>query len=110
MIKPFQRQLAQGARRAAWATAGTLLLTVGLAFLTAAAWMVLSTVKDAQFAALVIGCVYIGFGGIAVAIGVRSNRACDPLPSPRPASPDDTFERMATAFFAGFQSAKEFRR
>ncbi|MBU2867785.1 phage holin family protein [Pacificibacter marinus] len=110
MIKSFQRQLAQGARRAAWATAGTLMLVVGLAFLTSAAWMVLSALRDAQFAALVIGCVYVGFGGVAVAIGMVSNRVPDPQPLPRPAGPDDTLERMAAAFFTGFQSAKDFRR
>lgn len=110
MIKKFQRQLAQGARRAAWATAGTLLLVVGIGFLTAAAWMVLSTLKDAQFAALVIGFVYVGLGGLVVAIGMTSNRAPDIRSLPHPVGPDDTLERMAAAFFTGFQSAKDFRR
>jgi hypothetical protein len=74
----------------------------------------LSTLKDPQFAALVIGFVYAGLGGIAFAIGASSGKhkhsvpASQPLAAPK--GPEDTYERMAVAFMTGFQSAKEFRR
>jgi hypothetical protein len=114
MINALQEKAARGAKRAAWVTAGTVLFCVGIAFLTAAAWMVLSTLQDAQFAALVIGFAYAGLGGVAVAIGMTSHRTTNVAPDPhslsRPAGQDDTFERMTAAFLTGFQSAKEFRR
>ncbi|MBU2935883.1 MULTISPECIES: phage holin family protein [Pacificibacter] len=112
MINTLQEKAAQGAKRAAWATMGTVLLCVGIAFLTTAAWMVLSTLQDTLFAALVIGFVYTGLGGIAVALGASSNRPPKKSATPLapPARKDDTFERMAAAFLTGFQSAKDYRR
>ena len=79
MINALQEKAAQGAKRAAWATAGTVLLCVGVAFLTAAAWMVLSTLQDALFAALVIGFIYTGLGGIVPP--KKAQRLLRPLPA-----------------------------
>ncbi|RPE67138.1 PUCC protein [Pacificibacter maritimus] len=117
-MSTLKEKTVQGAKRAAWISLGTAMLCVGVAFLTAAAWMVLSAVKDAQFAALIIGLSYAGIGCIAVVIGTSSShhsgRHVGPEHHPEPLTPharsDDTFERMAAAFMTGMQSAKTFRK
>ncbi|WP_298493500.1 hypothetical protein [uncultured Maritimibacter sp.] len=62
------------ARKAAFGLVGVLLLTVGLTFLTTAAWIGLVQVADTLTAALVIGGVYTGFGLIALALAARRPR------------------------------------
>ncbi|PTQ74924.1 phage holin family protein [Celeribacter persicus] len=109
MLNTLQSHLARGARRAAWASAGALLLLVGAGFLTVTAWLVLSSLRDAQFAALVIGLFYVGAGLIALAMGARRPPPVTPRPDPCQMQ-QDLFERIAIAFSEGFQAGKAMRR
>ncbi len=108
MRSGVQAHLARGARRAAWATAGALLLGVGLAFLTGAAWLVLEALRGPAFAALVIGLVYAGAGLLALGLGARRAR-CD-LPPQAEGQGARVFEQMAVAFGEGFLAGKAMRR
>ncbi|SFR08702.1 hypothetical protein [Poseidonocella sedimentorum] len=121
MLEALQDKAAEGARRAAWAVVGSLLLAVGAGFLTVAAWMVLDAVRDAQFAALVIGLTYAGGGILALGFGAaRTHRSRRPLghgaqgPAHLRSTPEapaaDPFERMARAFAEGFQTGRAMRR
>lgn len=109
MRSGVQSHLARGARRAAWATAGALLLGVGLAFLTGAAWLVLEALRGPAFAALVIGLVYAGAGLLAFGLGARRAR-CNLPPPPAEEQGERVFERMAVAFGEGFRAGKAMRR
>ena len=113
MFSAMQSHLARGARRAAWATAGGGLLAVGTAFLTVAAWLVLSETRDAQFAALVIGLFYVGVGLVALALGTKRTSK-PPATAAAPLTPQDgqqdVFERIAAAFGEGFQTGKAMKR
>jgi len=70
------------ARRAAFGLVSTLLLLVGFAFFTAAAFMAMQAARGAIFAALVVGAAYTGLALILLAIGMRR-----PLPPPVAAPP-----------------------
>ena len=79
MIGNLKRAAGETARRTAIGTAGIVCALTGLAFLTSAAWMALSALRDAQFAALVIGLGYLGLG--AILLGFSAARR--PVPARR---------------------------
>lgn len=108
MLYDLQYKAAQGARRAALGAAGVTLIGVGTGFLTVAAWLVLSALRDAQFAALVIGLVYFGAGGIFVAMSMRPRIPSRSAHVPN-VEPTTQAENIAAAFFRGFQTGKDFR-
>ncbi|WP_417261706.1 phage holin family protein [Celeribacter sp.] len=118
MLTALQHQLTRGARRAAWVSAGGILMAVGIGFLTVAAWIMLSTLRDAQFAALVIGLVYVGVGLVIIALNTQGTRAST-LEKQRAEeayrrtacpSEDDLFARIAIAFSEGLQAGKALRK
>lgn len=65
-------------QRAAFSAVAGILMLVGLAFLTAAAWIGLATAYSTLVAALVIGCVYMGLGFVLLAMASLRR----PLPPP----------------------------
>ena len=65
-------------RRAGFGLGGAVLVAIGAAFLTVAAWITLVEMRDAQFAALVIGAVYVGLGLIVMVLGTRRPRYVPP--------------------------------
>lgn len=109
MLYDLQHKATQGARRAALGAVSVALIGVGTGFLTVAAWLVLSALRDAQFAALVIGLTYLGAGIIALFIGPRPGPppCTDSAPRPTPTTP---VENVAVAFLQGFRTGKELGR
>ncbi|MBR9765595.1 MAG: hypothetical protein GYB53_19275 [Rhodobacteraceae bacterium] len=83
MITTFGYRARAALHRTGWSLAGILLILPGLAFLTAALWMLLSELRDALFAASIIGALYFGLGLICLAMARRRPRI--PVP-PRPAA------------------------
>tara|TARA_R110000868_G_scaffold237132_4_gene491340 strand:- start:84209 stop:84577 length:369 start_codon:yes stop_codon:yes gene_type:complete len=59
-------------RRAGYSLGALILMSIGLGFLTVAAWIYLAQTHDALFAALVIGCAYFGLGLIFLALSART--------------------------------------
>ncbi|MDP0927846.1 phage holin family protein [Paracoccus onubensis] len=89
---------------------GGISLIIGLAFLTAAAWIALADRYDTLVAALVLGCVYVALSAVLLAIlamrGSRRPASRPPAPPPRPAS--DPLA-LVEAFFSGFEAARRKR-
>ncbi|GGE20041.1 hypothetical protein GCM10011360_05960 [Primorskyibacter flagellatus] len=81
-------------RRAGFGLGGALLMVVGVGFLTAAAWLILSEARGAQFAALVIGFGYVGAGAVVMAVGTRR--------VPHAPAPGITASGLSAAFAQGF--------
>jgi hypothetical protein len=68
MFEGLKTKAATTAKRAGLLSGGLLAIAVGAAFLTAAAWIYLANVMDAQMAALIIGGVYAGLGFVMVGL------------------------------------------
>lgn len=64
----IEKKITAAARKAALFTGSAFLASVGVAFLTVSAWLVLAELKSTIFAATVIGVVYIGFALIGLAL------------------------------------------
>ncbi|MEM9583782.1 MAG: hypothetical protein AAGA08_11755 [Pseudomonadota bacterium] len=62
MLDALKSKAACTAKRAGLLSGGLLMLSVGTAFLTVAAWIYLTSLADALTAATVIGAVYCGLG------------------------------------------------
>lgn len=62
------------ARKAVLVSASAILATVGAAFLTGAAWLVLVELRSAIFAASVIGAVYVGVALVLLAVASSSTK------------------------------------
>ncbi|UYV38261.1 hypothetical protein N4R57_04005 [Rhodobacteraceae bacterium D3-12] len=79
MLSGIKQTAADAARKAGLLTGGLLCVGVGLAFLTAAAWIYLAATLDALAAASIIGGVYAGLGliliGVASSSGARNAQA-----------------------------------
>ncbi|MBT9386504.1 phage holin family protein [Pseudooceanicola sp. CBS1P-1] len=97
MFGSLRYSIDRAVRRAGYSIGAVILLVIGWGFLTVAAWLYLSTVKDAMFAALIIGCVYVGLGLILMFLASRSR----PVPMAHPAAAPPP----SAASFAGLASA-----
>ncbi|MGI3168560.1 phage holin family protein [Pseudooceanicola sp. C21-150M6] len=93
-------------RRAGFGLAGLCLFCIGLAFLTVAAWIALSDLRDALFAATVIGCSYAGLGLIIAVLGMRRPRR---MPPPQPVSLAGLGAAFAQGFGAGAATRSSMR-
>jgi hypothetical protein len=84
-VSGLKLQARAAARRAGFTFLGTVFLLIGIGFLTAAAWIVLSEMRDPLFAALVLGGVFVGLGliffGISMSRYVRVRVAAPPPPA-----------------------------
>ncbi|MBL3570793.1 hypothetical protein DSD19_10435 [Rhodovulum sp. BSW8] len=101
-----ERRARAFSHRLALGTAGSLCAGVGAAFLTGAAWLVLSAGHGAVFAATVIGAAYLGVGLIFWGLSLRRS------PPARPAAPADPytpFVHMAEGFAAGLEAGRAAR-
>lgn len=82
MFGSLRYSISRMIRRAGYSLGAVILMSIGAAFLTVAAWIYLAQTHDALFAALVIGLVYFGFGLIFLALGARTR----PVPMAHSAS------------------------
>lgn len=73
------RSLKMSVRRAGFGLGGALFMLVGLGFLTVAGWITLVEIRDAQFAALVLGCSYFGLGLVVAVLGGRRHHVAPPV-------------------------------
>ncbi|WP_102110214.1 phage holin family protein [Oceaniglobus roseus] len=101
---PVQHALRRAARRAVFGTVAGLLMLVGAAFLTLAAWIYLASVLGIFYAALVLGLVFVGIGLIVLAIGLRPPRYRHPPP---PVAQPTT---LVSAFLSGIAAGQGLRR
>ncbi|MBV7407777.1 hypothetical protein [Maritimibacter sp. DP1N21-5] len=117
MFGAIEMKARLAARRAAFSLAGALLLMVGLAFLTVAAWIGLVQATDTLTAALVIGGAYTGLALIAFAFAIRRPRV--PMRDPYVAAAMATPPRhksgleeaggIAAAFMSGLNAGSAAR-
>ncbi|MEL6957518.1 MAG: hypothetical protein AAGL89_01035 [Pseudomonadota bacterium] len=100
----LKKKMKLAAQRTALGGLSGLLLVVGTAFLTAAAYLYLREVADALFALTVIGGAYFGLGLIFLAIASAKGEEEDDedAPQPRDVGPADVVE----AFFDGVSRGK----
>lgn len=87
---------------------GGIFLTIGLAFVTVAAWIALADRYDTLVAALVLGCVYIALSAVMMAILATRGSRPDPRPAPPPPPASDPLS-LVEAFFSGFDAARRKR-
>ena len=84
---------------------------VGLAFLTAASWLVLSELRSATFAATVIGTAYMGASAIALALGVTKPRGASRPAPPNPSASDlSPMQMVILSFIQGFEQGRQKSR
>lgn len=107
----LERKVEAAARKAALFSAGALLASVGVAFLTVAAWLVLVELKSAIFAALVIGVVYFGTALVVFAVGSSGSRSA----STHQAQHQDLnglspLQLMAVSFLQGLEQGARSKR
>ncbi|WP_458792838.1 phage holin family protein [Yoonia sp. MH D7] len=69
-----EKKIEAAARKAALFSVSGLLATIGVAFLTCAAWLLLTELRSELFAATVIGAIYLGFALIGFAVAASSKR------------------------------------
>ena len=105
----------KGARRAGLFAASALLLTTGLGFLTTAIWIVVADAWSPLVAAVALGLLYLGAGGIALSLALPSSDAEDGSRSAQAAAntePAKTapFPPLAEAFVFGLDTALRLRR
>jgi hypothetical protein len=98
MLASVKYAAAHAVRKAALLTVGLLLLGVGLAFLTAAMWIVLSAAFGTLVAAAVLGAAYCGLGLIVIVLGSQP-RVRHPV-----AAPTVGHSPLMQAFLAGLQA------
>ncbi|WP_376874533.1 phage holin family protein [Albirhodobacter sp. R86504] len=107
MLGALQHRIADAARRSAFAGVGAVFGLVGLGFLTVAGWLVLEATRDATFAAIVLGLVYLGISIVALAIAFSRPT---PPPPPPPVAQTNPIASLIPAFLAGFEQGRDMRR
>ncbi|QUJ75957.1 hypothetical protein KDD17_13620 [Sulfitobacter albidus] len=96
------------ARNAALGLIAGLTFTVGLAFLTVAAWLVLATLMPLFQVAAIIGAVYVGIACIVLAILLtRGKGTTEPAPVASP--PPPSFDGLLGAFMTGMNAGAQAR-
>lgn len=104
----------KGARRAGLLLASGLLLATGVGFLSAAIWIVVADAWSPLVAALVLGVIYLGAGGIVLSLALPSRP--DPLSKQAQDAADQAtaaaapFPPLAEAFVFGLDTALRLRR
>ncbi len=104
----IEKKVTRTAKRAGLYTGGLLLCSVGVAFMTAAAWIALATALDAQIAAIVIGCAYLGVGLVIFGVAASSPSQEQPKAphAEQPKAPSDA-PPIVQAFMYGLQAGAE---
>ncbi|MDD9705751.1 MAG: phage holin family protein [Paracoccaceae bacterium] len=105
----------KGARRAGLLILSGLLLATGAGFLTVAIWIVASTAWSPQAAALMLGVIYLGLGGIVIAIASTPQRDQSHVTDQTAAhgvksGTANPYPPLAEAFVFGLDTALRLRR
>jgi len=104
----LERKVERAARKGAAFSAAAILAAVGLAFLTAASWLVLSELRSATFAATIIGIFYLGISAIALAIGLKkSDQPHRPTPPEQAISDLSPLQMIILGFVQGFEKGRQ---
>ena len=105
----IEDKVAHTARKGGLMTASAALTCVGAAFLTAAAWLYLSTEYSAVFAAVIIGLIYLGGGVITLALALSRQR-----PRPRRVQDDlgglSPMQLVLVSFLQGLNQGRNTKR
>ncbi len=103
MLSQIKTSATKSLRRAGFISAGAILVSVGAAFLTVAAWLTLSSTFDALMAATVIGSVYFGAGLLVIGLNLRADD--EPVELHKPDHvPVEKTPPMLQAFLYGLQA------
>ncbi len=115
MFSAVERTVARAARKTVLCASAALSFAVGLAFLTAAAWIVIAVSVNVFVAAMVIGTFYIGVG--FVLLGLASARDRDtidpphaPADAPPQSAPPSNLPPLAQAFIFGIEAGAAAKR
>ena len=104
----LERKLAQAGRKAASITASAVLILIGAAFLTVAAWIFLSVAQSALFAATVIGTFYVGLGLVILGLGV--SRPPRRLQEEKPLGGLSPLQLVTISFLQGLDQGRSAKR
>ena len=99
----IEKKITNTAKKAGFLSGGLLLCSVGTGFLTVAGWLTLLPLVGTAATALIVACVYLGFGLILFAFG-STGKAEVPQP---PAKEQDTSvdgPPILQAFLFGMQA------
>lgn len=104
----IEQKVEKAARKGAAFSAAAVFAAVGIAFLTVAAWMVLSELHSDIFAAVVLGFSYLGVAGIVLALGLKkSSRRVAYQDRPHGTESDlSPLQLVVLSFLQGFEEAR----
>ena len=100
----------KGARRAGLLLTSGLLLAVGMGFVSAAIWMVTAAAWSPLVAALLLGAIYIGAGGIVLYLALPSQESAASRSEAQPTDEVAPYPPLAEAFVFGLDTALRLRR
>lgn len=100
----------KGARRAGLLLVSGLLLAAGVGFLSAAIWIVVAAAWSPLVAALVLGVIYLGAGGIVLSLALPPRQVHEPVAAQDEALKKAPFPPLAEAFVFGLDTALRLRR
>lgn len=117
LAQKAQVKASQTAQTAVLGLGASLLLAVGVGFLTAALWIYLVTVSTALTAAIIIGAIYFGAGLIMIAVMSAKRRSAqrqiERIELARQHKSSDiqgTLQQVILAFVSGMQAGRKGRR
>lgn len=100
-------------RGAAYSMAGLIFILIGMCFLAAALWMVLSELRDPRFASLVLGFGFVALGMIAMGVGKLVSRlhvAPVVAPTAATATTAPALVQLIEGFLVGVRAGRTTRR
>ncbi|SFR39700.1 phage holin family protein [Litoreibacter janthinus] len=109
MFKTLEYKAKSAARGFALSAFGGLMLAVGVAFLTVAAWIYLTALADTLTAATAIGLTYVGIGFVVMALA-GSRKQADESHGTVHAHQQQSSPPLMQAFLQGMQAGATAQR
>lgn len=110
----IEQKVGDAVRKAGIVSASAVLASVGIAFLTVAAWIYLVELDSALFAATIIGLVYLGLGGLLLAIGLAGRSPRRPVAPPAHAMQPPTeltpAQLVVVSFMQGLEQGRKTKK